>query len=88
MGLAVAGAGAACALNPRLITYFKNGQLRFPEWAMLAGGSATGYFVGGTAGPMMFGDAQAVKNHWLAYTFVKSMNRYEGRQILGKTPTY
>jgi hypothetical protein len=34
------------------------------------------------------GDSKAYYNHWAAYTFVKSCNRWEGRNILGKRPTY
>ena len=88
LGMTLAGAGAACAINPRMLNYFKNGQLRFMEWALLGGASGAGYVAGQRVGTMAFGDAQAVHNHWMAYTFVKSQNRFEGRHILCKAPGY
>ena len=88
LGMTVAGAGAACAMNPRMLNYFKNGQLRFAEWAVLGGMSTFGYIAGQRVGTMAFGNNQAVHNHWMAYSFVKSQNRFEGRQILSKAPSY
>ena len=88
MAMTFAGAGVACAVNPRMLNYFKNGQLRFMEWAILGGASATGYVAGQRVGTFAFGDNQAVQNHWMAYTFVKSQNRFEGRNILASAPSY
>ena len=88
LGLTLGGAGAACAMNPRMLTYFKNGQLRFYDWLMLGGASTFGYMAGQRIGPMVFGDSQRVHNHWMAYTFVKSQNRFEGRHLLCNAPSY
>ena len=82
------GTGIACAVNPRLISYFKNGQLRFYEWMTLGGATSAGYLLGHQIGLNAFGDKQRVTNHWVAYTFVKNQNRFEGRNILSYTPTY
>ena len=88
MGLAFGGIGLACMFNPRLVNYFRNGQLRFTDWATLGALSGGSYFVGGIAGPMAFGDNQKVTNHWLAYTFVKEQNRIMGRRSLANTTSY
>lgn len=94
VGLAVQGAGVALGLalaftcNPRLSTYFRNGQLRATEWVTLFAASYFGYQVGHRAGAMFFGDSQKLRNHWMAYHYVKTINRFEGRQILTKKPTY
>lgn len=62
--------------------------MSFPEWACL--GSSAAFWYGGMSwiGTRTFGDHKAVHNHWMAYTFVKAQNRYEGRRILSKAPTY
>ena len=49
VGLAVQAAGVgvglavASVLNPRITTYFRNGQLRATEWILLLGASYFGY---------------------------------------------
>ena len=72
MALTFGVMGAACAVNPRLASYFKNGQLRWMEWGALAGSGTAGYMMGQNIGTRVFGDHQRVKNHWMAYTFVKA----------------
>ena len=67
MGATASGAAGACIVNPRMLNYFKNGQLRFMEWALLGGMTAFGYMAGQKIGCMAFGDAQKVQNHWMAY---------------------
>jgi len=53
-------------------------------------GSTAAFMYGGATwiGHRTFGDNQKVQNHWMAYSFVKAQNRYEGRRILTKKPTY
>ena len=80
MALTAGAVAGACMMNPRLATYFKNGQLRWNEWGMLLGSGAAAYMAGQTIGTRVFGNHQAVKNHWLAYNFVKAQNR--GQQDL------
>jgi hypothetical protein len=82
------GLGLAFTCCPRLPAYLKNGQLRAMEWITLLFAGYLGYNVGHVAGARFFGDAQRLQNHWMAYHYVKTLNRFEGRQILTKKPTY
>ena len=88
MGLALGGVVAVGAMNPRAMSYLQSGQLKFREWSMLGGAAFAGGFVGNQIGINAFGNQRRYHDHWMAYTFVKSQNRYEGRQILGNAPTY
>ena len=88
MGLAFTGFAAAAIVNPRLVSYLRNGQLRFYEWAAISAGTSAGYLIGGHVGTKVLGDQQVVTNHWLAYTFVKEQNRMVGRRILCNSYTY
>ena len=72
MGLAGVGAAAVIAMRPGMAGHLGRGQLRAMEWLMLGGASVAGGCVGNQVGIQAFGDAQAYKNHWMAYTFVKS----------------
>lgn len=82
------GAGLATLFffRPKYFTYLKNAQLRPFEWAALGLTSFVSYRVGYNASSIFLGDAQKVQNHWMAYFYVKQINRFEGRQILTKTP--
>ena len=88
MGLALGGVMAVGALNPRSMTYLQSGQLRFREWAMIGGAGYAGAFVGNHTGVFAFGNNRKYQDHWMAYTFVKTQNRYDGRQYLNNAPTY
>ena len=88
LGLSAMFAFTLFGSNPRLFSHFKNGQLNFREWAMLGGSVFAGAQLGQHVGVYAFGDAQKWRNHWTAYTFVKSQNRYEGRFILNNKPMY
>ena len=88
MGCAAAGAFTVCAASPRVAMHLKNGQLSFYEWLALGGATSASFFVGNQAGISSFGDRQRYQNHWMAYTFVKAQNRFQGRRILTKKPTY
>ena len=55
---------------------------------LLAG---TGWFSGALGqelGVHFFGDARAYRNHWMAYKFVKTQNRYNQKNILSDAPLY
>ena len=73
---------------PRTAAHFRTGNMTFLEWACLGTSSLFWYGSASVAGQYAFGDYQRVRNHWMAYTFVKSQNRFEGRRILTKAPTY
>ena len=86
LGAVGVGLAALCAYRPKYFVYLRNAQLRPTEWASLGLASFVSYRVGYNGGSMMFGDSQKVQNHWMAYFYVKQLNRYEGRQILTKAP--
>ena len=74
--------------NPRVFSHFKSGNMNFREWALFGGAAFGGLQTGQHLGIYFFGDYQRYQNHWIAYTYVKSLNRFEGRQILKNKPTY
>ena len=55
---------------------------------MLGGATFAGGFVGQNLGVQLVGDAAKYDNHWMAYTFVKTQNRYIGGSVLTDAPTY
>ena len=56
------------------------------EWACLSGAAFLFYNIGFNVSVNSFGNSTALYNHWVAYNFVKSNNRWEGRRILKKAP--
>ena len=88
MGLAGAAAAAAVMGRPGMAAHLGRGQLKAMEWAMLGGASAAGAFVGNQMGIQTIGDATRYDNHWMAYTFVKTQNRYIGGSVLGNAGQY
>ena len=88
LGLAAVGALALFGANPRIASHLKNGNLSFYEWLALGGTTTVGYWTGHHAGVLTFGDVTKYQAHWMAYTFVKAQNRFEGRQLLSKAPYY
>ena len=55
---------------------------------MLGGAAFTGGFVGQNLGVQLVGDATKYDNHWMAYTFVKTQNRYIGGSVLTNAPAF
>ncbi len=86
IGAVGVGLAALFAYKPKLFVYLKQAQLRPKEWLCIGLTSYVSYRVGYNAGSMMFGDSQKLQNHWMAYFYVKQLNRFEGRQILKKAP--
>lgn len=86
VGLGVAGAACLVAVRPQIGTYLAGGQLRAKEWALLGGATFVGGLAGQQIGIHSFGNKRAYHNHWMAYTYVKSMNRYDGKNVLSKAP--
>ena len=62
--------------------------MNFREWALFGAAAFTGAQTGQHLGIFLFGDIHKYQNHWIAYTYVKSQNRFEGRFILTNKPTY
>ena len=88
VGLAVGGVAALFAYRPHLNTYLRRAQLKPHEFAQIGLAGFLGWHVGYSTGSKLFGDSQRLHNHWMAYTYVKTLNRFDGRQILTKKPTY
>ena len=88
MGLAGAGAAALMVTRPGMAAHFGRGQLKAMDWLMLSGTAFAGGCVGNNLGIQAFGDWSAYSNHWMAYTFVKTQNRYIGGSVLTNAPTY
>jgi len=88
MGLAGMGAAAIVMGRPGVAAHLGRGQLKAMEWGMLGTAAFFGGLVGREAGIQMLGDSTRTANHWMAYTFVKTQNRYIGGSILSSAPTY
>ena len=82
----VVGVGAVFASSTRTSNYFRNGALRYQDWLCLFGAGYVGYETARQISIAQLGNAAAYRNHWVAYSFVKACNRFEGRQILKKPP--
>ena len=88
LGLAGAGAAAILLSRPGMAAHFGRGQLKALDWGLLAGCTWFGGFVGENLGISSFGDYQKYQNHWMAYTWVKSMNRFERGSTLRNPPKF
>ena len=88
MGLAGVGAAAVLLSRPGMAAHFGRGQLKAMEWAMVGTGAWAGGFLGEQMGIQSLGDAQKFDNHWMAYMFVKTQNRYMIGTTLQNTPKY
>ena len=81
------GVGSVFASSSRMTTYYtRNASLKWQEWLCLFGAGAIGYQSSRYLAINQFGDKKAWRNHWVAYNYVKSGNRWEGRMILKKGP--
>ena len=87
-GAVVLGTAAVFIGGPRTAQHFKTGSCSWMEWACLGSSAVFWWSAGHTAGRYMAGDVQKANNHWLAYKWVKSQNRFEGRTILTKGGSY
>ena len=80
------GVGSVFAGSARMTQLFRVGGFTWREWATLSGAALGANYVGTWASVYGLGDANAYKYHWMAYYFVKSCNRWEGRKILTNAP--
>lgn len=88
MGLAGASFAGLLLGRPGMAAHFGRGQLRAMEWGMLGSASFVGGCIGQQMGIQSLGDSTRYNNHWMAYMFVKTQNRYIGGSTLGNEPTY
>ena len=86
IGLIVGGFALLQNRQPHLFNLLRTAKLGPNEWLILGGTGYVSYKLGYWSGMRVFGDAQKVRNHWVAYYFVKEQNRFDGRQILSKKP--
>ena len=85
-GVVALGVAGVFAASPRMVSYLRSGSLRKMEWACLVGTGLSFNYLGEYLSRTFFGNPTAYWNHWAAYGFVKSCNRWEGRQILKNRP--
>ena len=89
MGAGLLGAAAVIGMRPGMAAHLGRGQLKAWDWLMLGSVGVASHCAGYQLGIQSFGDAAKYDNHWMAYTFVKTQNRYIGGSILaGGAPTY
>lgn len=72
LGATAVGTAAVFIGSPRTAAHFKNGSLTFLEWACLGTSGLFWYTAGSQVGQYAAGNPQLARNHWMAYTFVKS----------------
>ena len=72
--------------SPVMGRLWKTGSLKWAEWFCLSGAGMLGYQTARFASIHGLGDYNKYRNHWMAYSYVKSHNRWEGRQILSNAP--
>ena len=80
------GVGSVFAGSARMTQLFRVGSLTWREWLRLSAVGAGANYLGTWASIYALGDANAYKYHWMAYYYVKSCNRWEGRKILSNAP--
>ena len=80
------GVGSVFASSARMGMYWKSGSLKWMEWFCLGGTALASHQIGQYASVNLMGNPSAYYAHWMAYGFVKSANRREGRMILSKAP--
>ena len=74
--------------QPQLLKYLRNSQLRAVEFVTIGGVALASYKFGRYLGISFFGDQEKVRNHWMAYYYVKQCNRYLGARALAKAPMF
>ena len=80
------GVASVFLSSSRIGHRYTAGQLRWVDWFCLSGAGTLGYLGARTISINSMGNKTAYRNHWLAYSYIKSLNRWEGRNILGKAP--
>lgn len=80
------GIGSVFASSPRMTHLFRVGSFTWQEWLCVGGTAISANYLGSWASVNFLGNAKAYHNHWMAYYYVKSCNRWPGRQILKNKP--
>ena len=78
--------GGLFATKPCLRRNFYGGHLYFQGWVVLAAAGFVGYRLGYWLGHTIAGDSSKVENHFAAFYWQKTQNRYDGRISLMKAP--
>lgn len=89
-GLAAVAAGqmGIMVVAPRTAHHFRHGTMQAMCWGSMIFSAFACYNGASIVGRQAFGNPQAYHNHWMAYTYVKAQNRYQGRRILTNAPSY
>ena len=80
------GVGSVFASSARMTHLFRIGSFTWQEWLCVGGTAVSANWLGTWASVNLLGNRQAYHNHWMAYYYVKSCNRWQGRQILKNAP--
>ena len=88
MGCAAAGVIGVCLARPSVAAHLGRAQLSASELGLVLAGGLTGGFFGNMIAVSAFGDQRRYRNHWMAYTFVKTQNRFTPGSTLTKAPMY
>ena len=86
--LAVMAGGFAALVyyRPGIYKCLMNGNLKFCQWGAIGASSFLTYRLGYWAGYSLFGEGKKVNNHFAAYHWQKTQNRFDGRINLVKAP--
>ena len=85
MGLGL-GVASVFVSSRRMSDLWKVGRLTSDHWLCLFGAGFLGYQGARFVSIHGLGNYKAYRNHWMAYSYVKSHNRWEGRRILTNAP--
>ena len=80
------GIAALLAYKPKIATNFLRGNMSFCQWLMVLGTGLLTYRLGYALGYSIAGEPTRLNNHFTAYHFQKTQNRFEGRINLMKAP--
>ena len=82
----VLGVGSVFLSSPKMGQLWRRGAITWDHWLCLTGAGMLGYQTSRYVSIHALGDYNKYRNHWMAYSYVKSHNRWEGRQILTDAP--
>ena len=86
VGILALGIGSIFASSSRMTQLMRMGAFTWQEWLCVGGTTVGANYLGTWASVNMLGNSTAYHNHWMAYYYVKSCNRWEGRMILKNKP--
>ena len=82
----ILGVGSVFVANPAMAQLYRVGAFHWRHWIQLGGAGLFANYLGTSASVYAMGNPTAYHHHWMAYYYVKSCNRWEGRKILKNKP--